>query len=284
MTDEPRVSVDGIWQTDPALAKDQGLALASQQEVSPVIENPNDDVDPAQQIEFRGDDRVAFGYLRKGPLIWAADYRPVEDLVKLGQLYSERRLGRRRRRAAPPGREELQALVERAASEVPGRFSIFSTSEVEWRIRQLRSASETQQRAAVAISRRWLAAALAESGWRPGERGNESLTRTITCSGYGPSHRYGRNADVFAAALALAARWSDHPQTLFGCARVHALAAGAVKTMPVLPTDTRLCPQRAAAGGSIGLQGRRTPPQRPGLRCTAAAKDFLQLARPGRAS
>jgi WD40 repeat protein len=279
MTDEPRVSVDGICRWTP-LQRIKVWDLASQQEVSPAIENPNDDVvPPVQQIEFRGEDRVAFGYLVQRTAALAADHRPVEDLVKLGQLYSERRLDADGG-AAPLGREELQALWKELRVKYPEEFSISSNAEVEWRIRQLQSASETQQRAAVAISRRWLAAALAESGWRPGERGNESLTRDNYLQRLWALAQYSRNADVFAAALALAARWSNDPQTLNGCARVHALAAGAVKD------DAGLADRYATRALSVlrqaaqsGFKDGEHLLKDPDFDALRQRKDFLQLER-----
>jgi hypothetical protein len=55
MTDEPRVSVGGICRWTP-LQKIRIWDHASRQEVSPAIENPNDDVvPPVHQIGFRGD-------------------------------------------------------------------------------------------------------------------------------------------------------------------------------------------------------------------------------------
>ena len=228
MTDEPRLQVNGICRWTP-LQKIRIWDLASQREVSPAIENPNDDVvPPVHQIEFRGDDQVAFGYLKQRTVDLAADQRPIGDLVKLGQLYSDHRLdvdgG-----VSPLGREELQALWKELRSKYPDEFTISPKAEVEWRIRQLQSASETKQRTAVAISRRWLAAALAESGWRPGERGNEDLTRDDYLQRLWALAQFSRNADVFTAADALAARWPDDLLTLYGCAGVHALAAGAAK-------------------------------------------------------
>jgi hypothetical protein len=97
---------------------------------------------------------------------------------------------------------------------------------VEWRITQLASIS-IERPGEIAFHRRWLVAELADAGWQPGERGDEDD---------GPDHylqrlyalvQHGHSADAVAAADALAARWSKDADTLYNCARVYSLAAGA---------------------------------------------------------
>jgi hypothetical protein len=271
--------VNGLCRWTP-LQKIKVWDLASRQEVSPAIENPNEDVvPPVHQIELRGDDQVAFGYLKQRTVDLAADQRPVEDLVKLGQLYTERRLDADGG-AAPLGREELQALWKELRGKYPDEFSISPEAEVEWRIRQLQSGSEAKQRAAVAISRRRLAAALEESGWRSGERGNEALTRDNYLQRLWALAQYSRNADVFTAADALAARWPNDPLTLYGCARVYALAAGAVKD------DVGLSDRYATRALSVlrqaaqsGFKDRELLLKDSDVDALRQRKDFLQLRR-----
>jgi hypothetical protein len=159
-------------------------------------------------------------------------------------------------------------------------FSISPKAEVEWRIRQLQSGSEASQRAAVTISRRRLAAALEESGWRSGERGNEDLARDNYLQRLWALAQYSRNADVFTAADALAARWPDDPLTLYGCARVYALAAGAVKD------DAGLCDRYATRALSVlrqaaqsGFKDGELLLKDSDLDALRQRKDFLQLQR-----
>ena len=279
MTDEPRLQVLGICRWTP-LQKIRIWDLASQREVSPPIDNPNDDVvPPVRQIEFPGNDQVAFGYLKQRTVDMAADHRPVEDLVKLGQLYSGRRLDADGG-TSPLGSEEVRALWKELRGKYPEEFTISPKAAAEWRIRQLGSTSDTKHRAAVVISRRGLAAALAESGWRTGERGNEALARDDYLQRLSALAQFSRNANVFTAADALAARWPKDPLTLYGCARVHALAADATKD------DAGLADRYATRALSIlrqaaqaGFKGGEQLLEDPDLNALRQRTDFLELQR-----
>lgn len=90
------------------------------------------------------------------------------------------------------------------------------------------SVSQTASALQVAFGRRWLAAELSEVGWQPGERGNEKLAVPDYLQRLYALAQHGHNTDVTAAADALAARWPKDNDTLYNCACVHALAAGAV--------------------------------------------------------
>jgi hypothetical protein len=100
---------------------------------------------------------------------------------------------------------------------------------VEWRIGQLQSASKIEQPVEIAFHRRWLATELNESGWQPGERGNENMERGNYLQRLYALAFHGLRGEAVAAADFLASRWPKADTTLYGCACVHALAAGAVK-------------------------------------------------------
>ncbi len=97
-----------------------------------------------------------------------------------------------------------------------------------WRIKHLQSINTIERPALCAFHRRWLAAELGESGWQPGERGNENLLRDDYLHRLQALALHGRPSEASAAADALAARWPRDHESVYQCARVHALAASAV--------------------------------------------------------
>lgn len=155
-----------------------------------------------------------------------SDDRPAGDLVGLSQLYSGWRLDAKAN-AVPLDKNERQALWRRLYAKYPEEFTVSAQAAVDWRIEQLQSASERP--AAIAFHRRWLAAELAEAGWQPEERGNEGGEQDNYLQRLYALALYGSHAAATAAADALAQRWPKDSDTQYNCARVHALAAGAVK-------------------------------------------------------
>lgn len=200
--------------------------VASQQEVSPAIEE-SFAINERLRVRLREDDRVAFGFPNRKTLDLTFDPRPVSDLVKLAQLYSGRRLDTQCG-FVPLRREEMEALWRELRAKYPEEFAVSPEAAVDWRIGQLQ-ATTNNQRTACALHRRWLAAELAEAGWQPGERGNEKMKLDIHLIRLLALAQYGRHADAVSAAEALANRWLKDGDTLFQCACVHAVAAGAVQ-------------------------------------------------------
>ncbi len=200
------------------------------------------------QFRLRKDGRVAFGLFDQRSWNLTPDNRSVGDLTKLGQLYSGQRLNERGG-ASPLSKQELQALWQELYAKYPEEFTVSPRAAVEWRFKQIPS-NRT-------FHRRWLAAELAEAGWRPGERGNEDMERDNYLERLLALALHGRHAEATAAAEALAARWSKDAGTIFHCARVLALAVGAVKGDAAL-TDryaaraVALLQQAVAAGYKYG--------------------------------
>ncbi len=200
--------------------------VAAQQEVIPGIEVSPGIREPLR-VRFRDDGRLAVGFSRRRALDLTPDPRPAGDLVKLAQLYSGQRLDAQGG-ITRLGAKELQALWHELSAKYPKEFAASSEAGMDWRIGQLQ-ATASDRPVALALHRRWLAAQLAESGWQPGERGNETLARDNYIQRLYALAQHGRHAEAVAAADALAARWPQDHETLYGCACVHALAAGAVK-------------------------------------------------------
>jgi hypothetical protein len=176
--------------------------VASQQQVGPAID----------------------GSLTASPL--PSDDRPAGDLVKLGQLYSGQRLDAKGVTVALR-KDERQALWRDLRTRYPGEFAVSAEAALAWRIGQLEAASRAERPAGVASGRRWLAADLAALGWQPVENGNEQLAVDDYLQRLAALAQHGRPADAVVAADALAARWPKDADTLYGCACVYALAAGA---------------------------------------------------------
>ena len=151
--------------------------------------------------------------------------------------------------ASPLSKQELQALWQELHAKYPEEFAVSPKAAVEWRIKQIPSNST--------FHRRWLAAELVEAGWQPGERGNEDMERDNYLQRLMALALHDRHAEATAAAHALAARWSKDAGTILSCARILALAAGAVKGDAAL-TDryaaraVALLQQAVAAGYKYG--------------------------------
>jgi serine/threonine protein kinase/WD40 repeat protein len=212
-------------------------------------------------------------------LLLPSDDRPVGDLVKLGQLYAGQHLDVKGGTVALR-KDERQALWRELRARYPGEFAVSAEAALAWRVGQLGSASKAERPAAIAFGRRWLAAELADSGWQPGERGNEELAVDDYLQRLSALAQHGRPAEAVAAADALAVRWAKDADTLYGCACVHALAAGAVKDDAALAERhaaraVALLSQAVAAGFKDGEQLRKDPD----LDALRQRKDFLQLQR-----
>jgi hypothetical protein len=191
--------------------------ITSLQETFPAVEGIGSD---RLGFHLRKDGRFAFGFFDQRSWDLAPDNRPASDLAKLGQLYSGQRLNERGG-ASPLGKQELQVLWQELHAKYPGEFAVSPKAAVEWRIKQIPSNS--------IFHRRWLAAELAEAVRQPRERGNENMERDKYLQRLFALAQHGRHAEATAAADALAARWLKDKDTLYGCARFYALAAGAVK-------------------------------------------------------
>ncbi len=221
---------------------------------------------------FAGNGRVAFGPLRQ-MLDLSPDTRSAGDLAKLAQLYSGRRLDVRGG-TAPLNRGQLQALWQGLRAGYPKEFTVSPRAAVAWRIGEIQSASRCKEPYAIAFSRRWLAAELAESGWQTGERGNEDMDRGQYLQRLCALAQHGRYAEATASADSLATRWPNDGPTLYGCACVHALAAGAVKGDAVLAARAvALLRQAAIAGYRDGEHFLKDPD----LDALRRREDFIQL-------
>jgi hypothetical protein len=89
---------------------------------------------------------------------------------------------------------------------------------------------------------------------------------------------YGRHTEAVAAAADLARRWPEDSVTQYGCARVHALAAGAVKS------DETLANRYAAGAVALlrtaakaGFQDGQLLLKDPDLNALHGRKDFMDL-------
>jgi hypothetical protein len=252
--------------------------VVSRQEVSPAVQGDGEAaVGPGVRYSFSKDGRSVVGL---GPLsTWLdvmPDNRPAADLVKLGRLYSGRLLDAKGGDAAL-GRQELQALWRELRKKYPAEFVVSPKAALEWRIGQLASVA-MERPAELAFHRRWLVAELAEAGWQLGERGNEDLGRDNYLQRLYALAQYGHSADAFAAADALAARWSKDADTLYNCARVHALAAGVAKGDAALSDRyaaraMTLLRQAADAGYKDGQRVLKDPD----LDALRRRKDFLDF-------
>jgi hypothetical protein len=178
---------------------------------------------PGPRLDWRPDGQQLLRVTKQGEAtLW-----PAADLARQGQLYSGRHLDAKGG-TAPLDKSELEAVWRELLARYPEEFTVSLRAGLECRIRQLQSTSKIEWPFAIAFSRRWLAAELAESGWQPGERGNEDLDRDNYLQRLYALAQCGRSAGAAAAAEALAARWPEDHDTLYGCACVLALAAKAV--------------------------------------------------------
>ncbi|HTV54160.1 MAG TPA: WD40 repeat domain-containing protein, partial [Terriglobia bacterium] len=240
---------EDLWTLDYS-DKIKVFDITSLQEVSPTIKAWHDIKEFYDRLQFRlrKDGRVAFGLFDQRSWNLTPDNRSVGDLTKLVQLYSGQRLNERGG-ASSLSKPELQSLWQELYAKYPEEFTVSPKAAVEWRFKQIPSNR--------AFHRRWLAADLAEAGWQPGERGNEDMERDSYLERLLALALHGRYAEATAATEALAARWSKDAGTIFHCARVLALAAGAVKGDAAL-TDryaaraVALLQQAVAAGYKYG--------------------------------
>jgi serine/threonine protein kinase/WD40 repeat protein len=156
------------------------------------------------------------------------DHRPADDLIKLAHLYSRHRLvagdG-----LLPLSKQELQRLWQELHAKYPAEFAVSPRAVVEWRIKQLQSMSGGQDSFGIASSRRWLNSELTQASWQPGEHGNEDMNRNNYLERLYAVAQHGSHSDAVAAADALALRYSKDGDTLYNCACIYGLAAGAVK-------------------------------------------------------
>jgi serine/threonine protein kinase/WD40 repeat protein len=197
--------------------------MAAHQEMGPLMEG-------FSAIQTGGEtqiQQIAYGKVVNPGFDLPSDDRPAEDLVKLSQLYSGRRLDTNGGTVALP-KEERRILWRELSVRFPKEFAVSPKAAVEWRIGQLQAASKAERSAAVAFARRWLAAELAEVGWQPGDGVSETFPVGEYLQRLSALAPHGRHIEAAAAADALAARSLKDPETLYGCACVHALAAGAV--------------------------------------------------------
>ena len=130
----------------------------------------------------------------------------------------------------------------------------------------------------LALHRRWLATELADLGWHPGDHGTEQMKRDDYLHRLWSLAQYGRHPEATAAADTLATRWPTEGETLYGCACVHALAAGAVKGDAVLADRyaaraVALLRQAAIAGYRDGDHFLKDPD----LDALRRREDFIQL-------
>jgi WD40 repeat protein len=206
----------------------------------------------------------------------ASENRPAGDIVKLCQLYSGRRLDAKGG-AVTLSVEERRALWRELRAKYPEEFTVSPAAAIRWRVRQIQSIPKIKG-PALAFHRRWLATELAESGWQPGEQRNENLGRDDYLQRLSALALHGRHADAVAAADALATRWPKEQNTLYGCACVHALAAGAIKA------DAALADRYAARAVALlrqavkaGYKDAQHLKIDPDLDALRRRKDFLQL-------
>lgn len=200
--------------------------VAPWQEVSPAMKA--DHLVKGYSMSFGAGDDVDVVTVLDRPFRLPRDTRPAGDLVKLGQLYTGRRLDANGG-TAPLRREERQALWRELHARYPEEFAVSSEAAVAWRVKQLEMATNKERGDAVTFGRRWLAAELAEAGWQPGGRESAALAVDDYVQRLCALAQYGSYAEAGAAADALAARRSKDSLCLYNCACVHALAAGAVK-------------------------------------------------------
>ena len=201
---------------------------ASRQEVSPKLKGfANVGWDSGLRFDERGRFSVGYrwGVWNRSTYDLTPDERPARDLVALCQLYAGERLDESDG-LVPLGRQEIEAMWNALSARYPEDFRAPAAAAVEWRLAPLETFDEKSP-AQIALLRRWLAAELEESGWKPGEKGNESLVRGSYLERLWALAENGRHEEATAAALALVGRWPDAAQS---CACVFALASRAVKT------------------------------------------------------
>jgi hypothetical protein len=250
--------------------------VASLQEVSPAVKGLEHEADRLR-FRLRRDGRVAFGLFDRKTWDLKPDQRPTDDLTKLAQLYAQHRLDAGGG-LVPLSKQEMQALWQELHAKYPQEFAVSPAAAVEWRVGQLQSASKIERPSLVAFHRRWLASELAEADWQPGERGNEDMQRDNYLQRLYALALSDRHAQAIAAADALAARWPKDLDTLYGCACVHALAAGAVKGDAGLAERyadraVALLRQALTAGFNDGQQLAKDPD----LDALRRRDDFVQL-------
>ncbi len=156
-----------------------------------------------------------------------ADYSTA-DLIKLAQFYARQRIDATGG-LVPLTKEEYRTLWLDLRARYPQEFSIRQDALVDWRVEQLEAVANNKNLRGIALHRVWLARELAASDWHPGQPPEDwhqvqhLLFRLIALA------MHGRHAEAIAAADVVAAGWPKDPNTLYNCACVHALAAGAVK-------------------------------------------------------
>jgi serine/threonine protein kinase/WD40 repeat protein len=207
--------------------------MRTQQELSPTILWTENFTDAPL---FTEDGRSLIGrdsgmQIDVAPMEW-----PVADLIKLAQLHAGQRLD------AGGGlvtlsKEDYRALWKELRARYPSEFAVSDESVLEWRGQQLKALTTGKDRTGVPFHRRWFARELTAAGWHPGPVSD--LRNRIV-----PDRRtqfrhwlqrlmalalFGRHAEATTAAAAVAAQWPADLDALCGCARVYALAAGAVE-------------------------------------------------------
>jgi hypothetical protein len=258
----------------------------SQQSVSPAIKRSPSwlDLFVNQGLGLHwGEDGRIVGFFVESTGTLVPDRRSAEDLVKLSQLYSGRRLDDKGG-LIPLRREELQVLWRELHAKYPEEYASSPDGIVKWRIGQLLYLDTKERPAEIAFHRRWLAAELADLRWQPGEQGNENLMQNDYFQRLCALALHGRHTEATAAADALAPRWSNKPAaapyTLNDCARVHALAARAVKGDGPLAERYAVRAvtllRQAAAAGFKDSQSALKDPDLEGLRPRKDFMDFLK--------
>jgi serine/threonine protein kinase/WD40 repeat protein len=251
--------------------------IDAQQEVSPAMRGSYDARGLLPFVDWRGRFEQAAGLFDTRTFDVPSEPRPTGDLVKLAQLYSGGTLNAKEG-FVPLRRDERQALWRELRHRYPDEFAVAPQAAVRWRIEQLQSISRMEHPAQVVSGRHWLSLELAEAGWQPGEQGNEELPVLDYLHCLYALAQHGRHADATAAADTLAARWPKDGDTLYGCACVHALAAGAVKG------DAALADRHAARAVALlrqaaiaGFRDGKHFLEDPDLDALRRRDDFLQL-------
>jgi hypothetical protein len=158
------------------------------------------------------------------------DQRPVEDLVKIAQLYAGKRLDEQGN-AAPLATAELEGLWNELRAKYPDEFIVRPEALMAWRVERVQALTRNSDvtTPAIRLHRKWLAEQMATMDWHEDP---------ATCSlGWTSSSlfrlqaeaQFGRTQEAIATVDALVKRGSLSGYELDEGGRIYALAAGAVK-------------------------------------------------------
>ncbi len=246
----------------------------TRQEISPPIRSTGTTL---ETFTFAGEGRVLIGWDTGLQIDLSPMEIPANELIKLAQLYAGQRL------QAGGGlvslsREEYRALWKELRAKYPQEFTGRDQSVLDWRVEQLEASAASKNQTGVALHRRCLARELAAADWRPGQPPDSPNRLRPWLERLSALAVYGRDGEATAAADALAARRPDDNDTLYHCALVHALAAGAVKS------GTALSERYAARAvlllrqaAHAGFRGHDQFPTDPDLQLLSERDDFRML-------